>query len=260
MFVWLFCFFWNFVDAFMQKVLNSVKTALDFEHSCWTANFTVEDYKHETTCAGFFKHLRRSMIFHTRFLHFLRPCWDLKVVQCAPTFHVLGPWAWRCHHRGDVRKAQHTACHWSCGSLGHLSVSPCPISGHRPALHRWWSLAHQRTESEGLPCLESPRHPQSWCPGRGNALAPGHCPRQCIILWQQKEKSSKCMKEGMTWNIKEKVVWIMCNGALFPSTTVTGMDGVSVCAAVWIFKTWFRPDSWWTQPQLGEKSREKEGI
>lgn len=56
------------------------------------------------------------------------------------------------------------------------------ISGHRPAPPRRWSSVLRGTGSEERRAAGSPRRPRSWRPGRGNALAPGRCPRWCTSL------------------------------------------------------------------------------
>lgn len=100
----------------MSAASCSVTYWQDFVRSCLWQRLTLvlKTAVWENTCQQnmkplcFFEHLGRkasakSMIFHiTTFLNF----WGLvetktTVLQCAPTFHVPGPWAWWRDHRGD---------------------------------------------------------------------------------------------------------------------------------------------------------------
>lgn len=146
----------------------------------------------------------KAMIFHTGFQHF----WGLaetKTRVLLPPSMYLGPEPDDVITMETVKKDSTLPAIDAEAQSGRLSVSPCPISGHRPSRHQRWSLVRHGTEWAGLPCLGWPRHPQSWLPGRGNALAPGRCPRGCTTLWQQTGGGKKGKFMRIIWNIKENV-------------------------------------------------------
>lgn len=192
--------FWNLVfcrvDECMSATPCSVTCWQDSVHSCWQQPISEDSgvrehlpIKHDSTVFLWtFKQIiinkindppHISTIFEA--LLWLKP----QSFIMFPPFMYLGP------EPDDVITVERVENHSAlpdigcCGSLGHLSVFPCPISGCRPALRQWWSSVRQTTESEGPPCLGSPRHPQSWYPGRGNALGPDRCPHWCTTLRQK---------------------------------------------------------------------------
>lgn len=134
----------------MSATSCSVICWQDFLRSCWQQLILLmtvvwENLPTNINPLCFFEYLGRSSStkindpphhVSTFFAALLRLKPQSCTPQCAPTFHVPGPWAWWRDHRGDSWKSQHTACHrllwliWSlvCLSLPYLWAQACSTS------------------------------------------------------------------------------------------------------------------------------------